>query len=69
MGGTWMHWHMPHIYREISLYGLENDWVVTQNPGSRLDYSTLCTNKGQLKLSHEDEVGGDGSLYLWKETA
>ncbi|WAO90189.1 Amino-oxidase domain-containing protein [Fusarium falciforme] len=56
MGGTWMHWHMPHIYREISLYGLENDWVVTQNPGSRLDYSTLCTNKGQLKLSHEDEA-------------
>ncbi|KAF4457660.1 hypothetical protein FALBO_15168, partial [Fusarium albosuccineum] len=56
MGGTWIHWHMPHIYRGISLYGLENDWVVTQNPGSRLDYSTLCTDKEQLKLSHEEEV-------------
>ncbi|EEU41462.1 uncharacterized protein NECHADRAFT_98226 [Fusarium vanettenii 77-13-4] len=46
MGGTWVHWQMPHIYREVSLYGLENDWVVRQNPGSR----------EQLQLTHDDET-------------
>lgn len=47
---------MPHIYREISLYGLHNDWIVTQNPGSRADFATLTTDSAQRNLSHEEEV-------------
>ncbi|KAF2994091.1 hypothetical protein E8E14_000933 [Neopestalotiopsis sp. 37M] len=56
LGGTWLHWHMPHIYREISLYGLHNDWIVTQNPGSRADFATLTTDSAQRNLSHEEET-------------
>lgn len=56
MGGTWMHWHMPHIYREISLYGLHNDWIVTQNPGGKEDYCTATTGSEQRNFSHEEEV-------------
>ncbi|KAJ4188533.1 hypothetical protein NW759_016826 [Fusarium solani] len=55
LGGTWLHWHMPHIYREVSRYGLQNDWVVTQVPGSREDYHTLTTATGKRNLNHEEE--------------
>ncbi|QLI63755.1 Monoamine oxidase N [Metarhizium brunneum] len=60
MGGTWIHWHMPHIYREVSLYGLHNDWVVTQNPGSKEDYCTLTSGDDVRNMSHdmEDEITG-----------
>lgn len=47
---------MPHIYREISLYGLHNDWMVTQNPGSKEDYCTITTGDKQRNISHADEV-------------
>lgn len=47
---------MPHIYREISLYGLQNDWIVTQNPGSKEDYCTVTTGDKQRNISHADEV-------------
>ncbi|CAK7202167.1 hypothetical protein SEUCBS139899_004887 [Sporothrix eucalyptigena] len=55
MGGTWIHWHMPHIYREVSLYGLHNDWLVTQNPGSREDYFTVTAGSKQWAFTHEEE--------------
>ena len=56
MGGTWLHWHMPHIYREVSLYGLENDWIVTQNDGGKEDYSTLSIGGKQRNIDHDTEV-------------
>ncbi|KAK7428033.1 hypothetical protein QQZ08_005465 [Neonectria magnoliae] len=60
LGGTWIHWHMPHIYREVSLYGLHNDWIVTQNPGGKEDYCTVTTGTEQRNISHvdEDEIAG-----------
>ena len=63
MGGTWVHWHMPHIYREISYYGLHNDWIVTQNPGSKEDYFTVTTGDEKRNCSHDEEV----SLIAAKE--
>lgn len=54
MGGTWIHWHMPHIYREVSLYGLQDDWFVTQNPGSKEDYSTITSYGGQRNMSKKE---------------
>lgn len=47
---------MPHIYHGVSLYGLHNDWIVTQNPGGKEDYLTTITGSGQPNLSHEEEV-------------
>lgn len=56
MGGTWIHWEMPHIYREVSLYGLHDDWMFTETKGGALDFCTLTGNEGKSNLSHEDEV-------------
>ncbi|KAJ5382634.1 amine oxidase [Penicillium concentricum] len=79
MGGTWIHWHMPHIYREVSFYGLHNDWLVTQIPGGKEDYCTLTTDNDQRNMSHDDEadivgrafevfanVDGDSLRHTWK---
>ncbi|EXJ72486.1 uncharacterized protein A1O5_04991 [Cladophialophora psammophila CBS 110553] len=55
MGGTWIHWQMPHIYREVSLYGLHDDWIVTQTEGGPLDFCTLTTRFSKRNLSHEQE--------------
>ncbi len=63
MGGTWIHWHMPHIYREVSLYGLHNDWIVTQNPGGKEDYFTAMTGDEQRTLTHDEEVDICGRVY------
>ncbi|TQV95285.1 monoamine oxidase N [Cordyceps javanica] len=62
MGGTWVHWHMPHIYREISYYGLHNDFIVTQNPGSKEDYFTATTGSRQRNMSHEEEANIAGRV-------
>jgi monoamine oxidase len=32
MGGTWVHWHQPHVWAEIRRYGLE---VTEANPATR----------------------------------
>ncbi|KAB2571841.1 Monoamine oxidase N [Lasiodiplodia theobromae] len=56
MGGTWIHWHMPHIYREVSLYGLQDDFIVTQTPGGKEDYCTLITGDRRTNISHEEEI-------------
>jgi hypothetical protein len=47
---------MPHIYREVSLYGLHNDWIVTQTPGGKEDYFTATMGSEQRNLSHDQEV-------------
>lgn len=56
MGGTWIHWHMPHIYREVSLYGLQDDWIVTQNDGGKEDYSSIHMDGNSRNISHSEEV-------------
>ncbi|KAM5343359.1 hypothetical protein ACJ41O_011896 [Fusarium nematophilum] len=63
MGGTWIHWHMPHIYREVSFYGLHNDWLVTQIAGGKEDYCTLTTDNGQRNMSHDAEVDIVGRVF------
>ncbi|KAK0638343.1 Monoamine oxidase N [Lasiodiplodia hormozganensis] len=56
MGGTWIHWHMPHIYREVSLYGLQDDFIVTQTPGGKEDYCTLITGEDRKNVTHDEET-------------
>ncbi|RYC85679.1 Monoamine oxidase N [Fusarium oxysporum f. sp. narcissi] len=31
MGGTWIHWEQPHVYREMARYNLHRDFVVTSD--------------------------------------
>lgn len=56
MGGNWVHWQMPHIYREASLYGLQDDWIVSQQAGGSEDYCTVTINNEKRNISHDEEV-------------
>lgn len=56
MGGTWIHWQMPHIYREVSLYGLQDDWIVSQVQGGKEDYCTIAIDGEKVNISHDEEV-------------
>lgn len=56
MGGTWVHWSMPHVYREMSLYNMQGDFIVTQMPGGKHDYFTLKSGAGTVNLPHAGEV-------------
>jgi flavin-dependent dehydrogenase len=62
MGGTWIHWHMPHIYREVSLYGMNDDWIVTPTTGGKHDYCTIGSRGLQRNVNHVEEVGIDFSF-------
>lgn len=68
MGGTWLHWHMPHIYREMSLYEMNGDWIATQNPGGKYDYHTLTTPGQKRNITHDEEVSDNLYLRVSKET-
>lgn len=56
MGGTWIHWQMPHIYREVSFYGLHGDWIVSQQPGGKLNYHSVIAGNERTDMPHSEEV-------------
>ncbi|KAJ5661149.1 flavin-containing amine oxidase [Penicillium longicatenatum] len=63
MGGTWIHWQMPHIYREISLYGMHDELIVTQGEGGTHDYFTLKGADKEINMSHEEELTMFGKVW------
>ncbi|KAL2394095.1 Monoamine oxidase N [Exophiala dermatitidis] len=63
MGGTWVHWQMPHIYREMSLYNMQDEWIVTQIGGGPLDFCTLTTPHDKRNLTHDQEADMFGRVW------
>ncbi|VUC30714.1 unnamed protein product [Clonostachys rosea] len=47
MGGTWIHWEQPHVYREMVRYNIHRDFVVTNDETTKMrsvrvdDYGTV----------------------------
>lgn len=56
MGGAWIHWNMPHIYREVSLYGLQDDWIMSQVEGGKDNYCSVHVNGKSRDMPHTEEV-------------
>ncbi|KAL6352296.1 hypothetical protein LRP88_14409 [Fusarium phalaenopsidis] len=46
MGGTWIHWEQPHVYREMARYNLHRDFVVTGDVPSQ-PRSVLVDDDGE----------------------
>ena len=62
LGGTWIHWHQPYVWSEITRYGIkvrEDDWTydaaIVGSPSKRADPETVFDRLRQLaqKLSEE----------------
>lgn len=56
MGGTWVHWNQPFVYREIFRYGVQNE-LENSHDFSRGCNKFVCTVGDQrVELSKEREV-------------
>ncbi|RMD42677.1 hypothetical protein DV735_g2421, partial [Chaetothyriales sp. CBS 134920] len=55
MGGTWVHWFQPHVYRELSRYGMKDELVHSTDYTKKKSYFTFVTEHGRRNMSHEEE--------------
>lgn len=60
MGGTWMHWFMPHIYSEISRYDLVEQLQMKKLINDKNNFTSLRYDGGEINLSPDEDV----SLHL-----
>lgn len=56
MGGTWVHWGQPHVWREISRYNMRNELESSFDFSRGVNHFQLRTNEGEHIMSHEEEV-------------
>lgn len=60
MGGTWVHWGQPHVYTEISRYGLvdelEDSADFSQVPGGGKMCAELVLDGNRRSVSYEEQV-------------
>ena len=56
MGGTWVHWFQPHVYRELSRYGMKSELVQCPDYTKEKNFVTFVTGHGRRDMSHEAEV-------------
>ncbi|KAM0258748.1 hypothetical protein ACHAPA_011068 [Fusarium lateritium] len=47
MGGTWIHWEQPHVYREMARYNLHRNFVIT-NDATNEPRSVSVDDNGEL---------------------
>jgi hypothetical protein len=57
MGGTWVHWNQPFVYREIARYGLQKELEVSHDNSQGVKSYVLKTPTMQKTMSHGEEVG------------
>ncbi|OAL30950.1 hypothetical protein AYO20_08535 [Fonsecaea nubica] len=55
MGGTWVHWFQPHVYRELSRYGMKDQLVHSTDYSKKHNFFTFKTATGTRNMSHEEE--------------
>jgi hypothetical protein len=63
MGGTWVHWFQPFIYREIARYGLAKVLESSHDFEKGLNCHELITSTGRKTMSHDDEVFPESSRH------
>jgi monoamine oxidase len=58
MGGTWVHWFQPFVYREIARYNMVRDLKNSHDFEKGLNCHEVITPNGRKKMSHDEEVRG-----------
>jgi monoamine oxidase len=51
-GGTWIHWAQPHVWAEVTRYGLE----IIESPVNAVERITWITRDGKLRNAGVDEA-------------
>ncbi|KAE8152943.1 hypothetical protein BDV25DRAFT_169716 [Aspergillus avenaceus] len=55
MGGTWIHWGQPHVWREISRYQMRQEMSQSFDHSRGVNYFQLRTDHGSSTMTHADE--------------
>ncbi|KAF5020907.1 hypothetical protein F66182_7059 [Fusarium sp. NRRL 66182] len=55
MGGTWVYWGQPNVWREISRYGMQDELEISYDFSQGVNRYILSTPEGSQSFSHEDE--------------
>ncbi|KAI9923895.1 hypothetical protein ASPWEDRAFT_67288 [Aspergillus wentii DTO 134E9] len=55
MGGTWVHWGQPHVWREISRYQMRNELESSFDFSRGVNHFQLRTGHGDQTMSHDEE--------------
>ncbi|KAH8678446.1 hypothetical protein BX600DRAFT_532349 [Xylariales sp. PMI_506] len=55
MGGTWVHWAQPHVWREISRYDLRTALESSFDFSRGVNHFRFNTAAGSVTMSHDDE--------------
>jgi phytoene dehydrogenase-like protein len=56
MGGTWVHWFQPFVYREIARYGMAQDLENSHDFTKGINCHEVITPTGRKTMSHDEEV-------------
>ena len=57
MGGTWVTWGQPHVYREISRYQMRDELEISHDYSRGVNHCSLGGSTGRKNISHDEEVG------------
>lgn len=55
MGGTWVTWGQPHVWREISRYGMRDKLEISQDTSCGVNTFSLTSKLGRREMSHQEE--------------
>ncbi|KAK0650884.1 Monoamine oxidase N [Lasiodiplodia hormozganensis] len=55
MGGTWVHWGQPHVWREISRYQMQNELKNSFDFSYGVNHFQLNTAGASSTMSHDEE--------------
>lgn len=56
MGGTWVYWGQPNVWREILRYQMQDELEVSYDFSRGVNQYFLASPDGTQKFSHEEEV-------------
>lgn len=56
LGGTWVHWNQPFVWRELSRYGMDKELEMSPESGHGMDRYLLITPECEHFMSHAKEV-------------
>ncbi|CAM1507611.1 Fc.00g072520.m01.CDS01 [Cosmosporella sp. VM-42] len=56
MGGTWIHWNQPFVWREMARYKMTQAIEVSPATGQGLDKATFVRPTGVIHLSRDEEA-------------
>lgn len=56
MGGTWVYWGQPNVWREIMRYEMQDELEISYDFSKGINQFLLASAEGTQRLSHDEEV-------------